>query len=132
MIETSNASVGSSSDISGNALCDLIASTLPLLLLRQHTYLKSLRLGPLSRATRPIPPRILQPIIDLLQYQVFLQRVRKELVDATSRLNIAGVRAKLRFEGVCETGQMIVESLKEGKEKLNGEATLGIDERYFF
>ena len=132
MIETSNASAGSSSDISGNALCDLIASTLPLLLLRQHTCLKSLRLGTLSRVTRPIPPRILQPIIDLLQYQVFLQRVRKELVDATSRLNIAGVRAKLRFEGVCETGQMIVESLKEGKEKLNGEATLGIDERYFF
>ncbi|THH08655.1 hypothetical protein EW145_g2561 [Phellinidium pouzarii] len=142
---TSSNTTGSSSDTAGYALCDLIASALPVFLLRQHAHAKSVRLGIVpsrgsTNATqytslaqfRTQMPQILTPIIDLLQYNVFLTRVRDELSRAVKKLRTAGVRVVLRFEGVGETGKVVVDELTEGKEKVCGEAMLRIDESIRF
>ncbi|KAI5124903.1 hypothetical protein M0805_007331 [Coniferiporia weirii] len=126
LIASSNRSTISSNDFAGRALCDLIASTLLVLLLRQHAHAKSTRLGLVPSHV----PQILQPIIDLLQYHVFLRRVRDELERSLKRLCAAGVTVNLRFEGVGETGATVVDALAEGREKVGGEASLRIDARH--
>lgn len=61
---------------------------------------------------------------------MFLGRVRGELLRAAARLRTAGVRVELRFEGVGETGKVVLDTLlEEGREKIGGEAVLRIDER---
>lgn len=133
LIASSNSSAGSSSDTSGAALCDLIAHSLPVLLLRQHSHAKAIRLGlntaSHSASPRSTAPRILQPIIDLLQYYVFLVRVRGELENTIGKLHSVDVKANMRFEGVGETGKEIVNMLSEGKGRVSGEALLRIDDR---
>jgi mediator of RNA polymerase II transcription subunit 17, fungi type len=79
----------------------------------------------------PLPPPILQPIIDFLQYEVFCGRVKVELDRAVEALEKAGVRSTLRFEPIGDNGQQIVQLLEEHtRRKLSGEAVLRIDNRY--
>ena len=105
-----------------------------MLLLRQHAHVKTVRLKLLPKQASTVPrpvhqPQILQPIIDLLQYDLFLRRVRGELLRAVSKLRDAGVPVDLRFEEVSETGVHVLDALLEGKEKIGGEAVLRIDGR---
>ncbi|EJD00991.1 uncharacterized protein FOMMEDRAFT_125556 [Fomitiporia mediterranea MF3/22] len=135
LIASSNSSAGSSSDLTGQALCDLIASSLPVFLLRQHAHQKAVRLKLLPKQMNGAPsfiqqPRILQPIIDIIQYHVFLKRVRGELSRAASRLRNVGITVDLRFEGVGETGKVVLDALLDGKENIGGEAVLRIDGRH--
>lgn len=119
------------------AKCDLIASILHAFLLRLHSHLKSQRLGTTGvvraagQTTRPpLPPPLLQPIIDLLQYQVFCERVKTEVDRVAKVLSAAGVPTSLRFNFVGETGKDLIGLLNEdNSQKTGGEAVLRIDDR---
>lgn len=134
LVEASNNLSGTTSDTSSIALCDLIASSLPVLLLRQHAYAKAQRLGPSSAplsaaSTRQAAPEILHPIINLLQYYAFLGRMKAELDKAIRHLADAGVKASLRIDSVGETGKEVLRNLLEGSGKIGGEAVLRIDSK---
>lgn len=82
--------------------------------------------------TAPGPPPILQPIIDLLQYSVFCERVEEELGKAVKALRKAGVEGELRFSGVGEDGSTLVSLLNDdGPQRVGGEAVLRIDGRHY-
>ncbi|KAF8897582.1 subunit 17 of mediator complex-domain-containing protein [Infundibulicybe gibba] len=89
--------------------CDLVYHCLRVLLLRRHAHLKYHRLGVAGVARLAIPPDalippLLQPIIDLLQYRVFCERIQNELNKVTSALDIAGIQSSLSLNLVGETG----------------------------
>ncbi|KAF8076451.1 subunit 17 of mediator complex-domain-containing protein [Lyophyllum atratum] len=116
-------------------LCNLIYFALHVLLLRRHGHLKSKRLGtagingPPGEASRP--PPVLQPIIDLLQYQVFCERINSEIDKMIAALSAAGIPASLRFDSVGETGRQLVQFFESGTGKvIGGEAVLRIDNRH--
>jgi mediator of RNA polymerase II transcription subunit 17 len=120
----------------GSVICDLIYFILHALLLRMHSQLRSLRLG---RAGIPRSPGflntprlpLLQPIIDLLQYQSFCQRVQSEVDNMTGAIRTAGIPSTLRFTAVGESGKDLVKLLDEGSAlKIGGEAILIIDNKY--
>lgn len=123
-------------DAATAAKCDLIASILHTFLLRIHSYQKSQRLGTTGVLRIPgpssaRPPPLLQPIIDLLQYQVFCERVKAEVDKVVKALDIAGVPSGLRFNSVGETGRELVRLLNdENAQKIGGEAVLRVDNRY--
>ena len=119
------------------AKCDLIASVLHAFLLRIHLYQKKQRLGSTGIVrgagllnTRPLPP-LLQPIIDLLQYQGFCERVKAEVDMMVRALGVAGVPCGLRFMSVGKNGKELAKLLNDDSTpKIGGEAILRIDDRY--
>ena len=118
----------------GSAKCDLIYSLLQLLLLRSHTYARAQRLSntAIVRAANIVvqPPPILQPIIDLLQYEVFCDRVHTEITKVATALSETGVPARVRFGAVGDTGENLVRILsEEGINKIGGQVILRIDGR---
>ncbi|KAL6309701.1 subunit 17 of mediator complex-domain-containing protein [Sparassis latifolia] len=119
----------------GDAICDLISGLLHILLLRTHAYLKSERLG-MSIHRAPAPPSVvhtpplLQPIIDMLQYRVFCERVHGELDKISDALSQACVPTRSHFEAVGGTGEEFLMSFRQGKAKpVGGEARLRVDNR---
>jgi mediator of RNA polymerase II transcription subunit 17 len=67
----------------------------------------------------------LQPIIDILQYRVFCERVEMELCKAVDALNSAGMLSTLSFTSVGEAGQLLVSLLSgSGKKVVGGEAII--------
>ncbi|KAF9457004.1 subunit 17 of mediator complex-domain-containing protein, partial [Collybia nuda] len=120
----------------GKEKCDLIYFSLYALLLRRHWYMKLRRLGSTGTnrlilpETAQIPP-ILRPIIDLLQYQVFCERIKYEMDKMVTALLKVGVPAKLRFHPVGETGRELIQIFNEdGSNVVGGEAVLTIDDRH--
>ena len=118
------------------ATCDLIAATLRVLLLRVHSYLRNERIrytGSIRTASQPFflqPPPVLQPIIDLLQYEGFCERVRAELARIVGALRRAGVPTKIRFEGMAGSGEEYLKLVTETRPKpVGGEARIRIDNR---
>jgi mediator of RNA polymerase II transcription subunit 17 len=119
--------------------CDLIYSCLHALLLRRHGYLKLRRLdGPAVIGTvgaveiHDVPP-LLQPIIDLLQYRVFCDRIKFEFDKAVGALSVAGIQSALRFDPVGETGHQLIQSFGENNATvIGGEVVLRIENRYVF
>lgn len=112
--------------------CHLIYHGLQILLLRQHSFLKTQRLGSIreSPGTSQVPP-ILQPIIDLLQYQVFCKRLKVELDKVIMSLMSVGIVSALRFTPVGESGRDLLECIdKGGKRLMSGEALLRVDDQY--
>ncbi|KII95133.1 hypothetical protein PLICRDRAFT_33966 [Plicaturopsis crispa FD-325 SS-3] len=127
----------SASTDSGTIRCDLIYSALHALLLQAHAYQKTRRLtatsskrvaGPM--AAIPSPPLLLQPIIDMLQYQVFAARVKAEIDKVVSALQVAGVPVTRRFTAVGESGLRLVGMFDDGAKRVGGEALLRIDSRH--
>ncbi|KXN89633.1 Mediator of RNA polymerase II transcription subunit 17 [Leucoagaricus sp. SymC.cos] len=126
-------------------MCDLIYHGFHLLLLRRHALLKEDRLGP-SASAPPVPhnpasvqgeknPRtkypILQPIIDLLQYQTFLDRVRSEVMQVVYSLRAAGIPINLVMNIVGETGKELVKLLgSKTNLTVGGEIVLRIFDRH--
>ncbi|KAI0068724.1 hypothetical protein BV25DRAFT_1986305 [Artomyces pyxidatus] len=123
------------------AKCDLIYNLLHILLLRLHEYNKSQRLlGETSRRSDPSPvpippmslkrktPAVLQPVIDLLQYEFFCVRVKTEMSKVVDSLGRAGVPAIFRFDAVGENGGEVIRLLiGDGLERLGGDAIIRID-----
>lgn len=116
------------------ASCDLIYSCLHLLLLRAHGHAKSNRLGrtvSTASSSNPEALLILQPIIDLLQYQVFCHRVRSEMGRVVRALAMAGVSTKFYFNAVGESGEELLAQFQpQNHFRLSGECLLKIDNRY--
>ncbi|KAG1892399.1 subunit 17 of mediator complex-domain-containing protein [Suillus subluteus] len=113
-----------------SATCNLIYFALQGLLLSLHASQKSQRL---SSANTQHPPSVfpnkaplLQPIIDLLQYQVFCDRIKVELDKMVSALLKAGIPSSLRFDAVGESGHQLVEhfAANETARRIGGEALL--------
>ena len=122
-----------------SAFCDLVYSSLHVLLLRAHAYRKKTRLK-LTGASRLAEPKtlvasramILQPIIDIVQYHVFCDRVRRVLKDTSAGLAKIGVDSTLRFDVIGESGHDILMLLAEDantRSRIGGEAVLRIDGR---
>lgn len=121
-------------------MCDLIFATLHVLLLRAHTFLKQHRIGrattlrntPAQQQQQPVnPPPLLLPIVELLQYRVFCDRVHVEIGRLADGLRAAGVPVKLRATKVGENGEQLVAMLTktDGPQTLGGETHLRIDNR---
>ncbi|KAG7449152.1 uncharacterized protein BT62DRAFT_964081 [Guyanagaster necrorhizus] len=112
------------------ATCDLIYYSLHALLLRRHQHLKSQRLSG-NDAPKTDPPPVLQPIIDLLQYQVFCQRVKTVIEGIVTALTLAGIASTLRFQPVGEVGHKLVNLLDNHHAKtVGGQCILRIDRRH--
>ncbi|KAJ8481963.1 hypothetical protein ONZ51_g5679 [Trametes cubensis] len=118
-------------------VCDLIYSTLHVLLLRAHTVSKRQRLSKtsISRTTAvqltAQPPPLLQPIIDILQYQEFWERIGDEINRVATALRDAGVSARVHYDPVADSGEVLVASLEHEKTNpLGGEVLLRIDDRH--
>jgi mediator of RNA polymerase II transcription subunit 17 len=130
-----NADIPSQATAECLGICDLIYSVLHALLLRMHDQLKASRLGSVGvirnplLAKKPVSP-MLQPIIDLLQYQVFCERVRLELDRMNHALSVAGIPSVFRFDPIGEVGKDLVKLFDEGSTaQVSGEAILRIDDR---
>ena len=130
---------------SGEAICDLIFSTLRVLLLRAHAYHKARRLGLHSRTVGPpigqsvagskgqamdVPPVILRPIVEVLQYHVFCSRIESELQAGAAGLRSIGVPVSVRFNSTSDNGRQTLDAIVgDAQAKLEGEAVLRIDNR---
>ncbi|KAH9951596.1 subunit 17 of mediator complex-domain-containing protein [Amylocystis lapponica] len=118
------------------ATCDLIFAALHVLLLRTHAFLKSQRLMRTSVSRSGLfnvvqTPRLLQPVIDILQYRTFCERVHTELGMVVRVLHQAGIPTKLHFEAVGGSGEELVAQLIEGAPKpIGGETLLRFDNRH--
>ncbi|KAI0375628.1 hypothetical protein BV20DRAFT_984465 [Pilatotrama ljubarskyi] len=117
--------------------CDLIYSALHVLLLRSHSVSKIQRLSrsSISRTSAVQParqtPPLLRPIIDVLQYREFWERVRDEIDRVVSALRLVGVPARVHYDPVADSGEALVKSLQvEDTDPVGGEALLRINERY--
>ncbi|KAH9853483.1 subunit 17 of mediator complex-domain-containing protein [Lenzites betulinus] len=117
--------------------CDLIFSALHILLLRAHSTLKAQRLNKTSILRPGVgqpaaqPPPLLQPIIDVLQYREFWERVRDEIDRVAAALRHAGVAARVHYDPMADSGWALVKSLQTEKtEPIGGEALLRIDHRH--
>ncbi|EIW61969.1 uncharacterized protein TRAVEDRAFT_44798 [Trametes versicolor FP-101664 SS1] len=118
-------------------VCDLIFSSLHVLLLRAHSVLKVQRLSRISIFRPGIvppavqPPPLLQPIIDILQYREFWERVRDEIDHVVKALRLAGVSARVHYDPVADSGEALGRSLQNEKmDPVGGEALLRIDDRH--
>ncbi|KAI0053554.1 hypothetical protein FA95DRAFT_1481195 [Auriscalpium vulgare] len=116
------------------AKCDLIYHLLHVLLLRVHAYTKSKRLGDEAsthtdgQQAAPQSRAILHPVIDLLQYEVFCDRIKSEMQKIVAALRQAGVATIFRFDTVGENGSDIVKLLSSGGlERIGGDAVIRID-----
>lgn len=112
-------------------------ATLQALLLSMHASDKFKRVPapgperPSTVADAQQSSELLQPVIDLLQYQQFCVRIKAELDKMVSALALAGVPCMLRFHPVGETGQSLQRRLtgENVLKRVGGEALLRIDER---
>ncbi|KAL1694553.1 subunit 17 of mediator complex-domain-containing protein, partial [Schizophyllum commune] len=136
--------------------CDLIYAALQALLLRQHAINKKRRLSPpgalstdpsnpassTSSSTQPFlpgapylqhAPPILQPIIDLIQYAVFCDRIRGEMERMARAVRAVGIPCGLRFDRVGELGVELTRMLGEEQvinRPVGGEGVLVVDDRH--
>jgi mediator of RNA polymerase II transcription subunit 17, fungi type len=123
------------------ARCDLIHAMLNILLLRAHMHVKAKRLG-VSGAVQasvqsgikaPLAPPILQPIIDLLQYEVFLERLMTEIHNVSNAMRNAGMQFVVRFIAGGESGEQLIKLIEHDSPlKIGGETVLRIDNRQVF
>lgn len=103
-------------------ICGLIYHVLRVLLLHGHNHAST------PRNAAESEPSILQPIIDILQYRVFCERVETELNKAVNALNSAGIASTLSFTAVGEAGQLLVSLLSgSGNKVVGGEAIIRMD-----
>ncbi|KAI0638177.1 subunit 17 of mediator complex-domain-containing protein [Trametes polyzona] len=136
MVDADSASTTSSKERT-DPVCDLIFSALHVLLLRAHSVSKAQRLNKTSifrsGAAQPPaqPPPLLQPIIDVLQYREFWERVRDEIDRVAAALRLAGVPARVHYDSVADSGETLVKLMQEERtQPVGGEALLRIDNRH--
>ncbi|HEV7738671.1 MAG TPA: hypothetical protein VGO47_15020, partial [Chlamydiales bacterium] len=104
-----------------NAICDLIHTSLVVLLLRAHRFTRHQRLTLPSvnsgAKQRMFSPQLLLPVVNTLQYKLFCERVKIELLAVGQTLTQAGIPNKIRFKGVGEAGIQLVDLLR-GEERV--------------
>ncbi|GJJ07541.1 hypothetical protein Clacol_001743 [Clathrus columnatus] len=95
----------------------------------RHTRL-SLSQEQHNRSRPAQTPQLLLPVVNILQYKVFCQRIEKELRVMARMLTQAGVPNKIHFNPVGETGLQLVELLgAEERSRIGGDATLRVNKR---
>lgn len=135
-VDTSLNTQASLSDSKGGEnMCELIYHVLRVLLLRRHSVINPLNPSKGKDLNKPIAPLspLLQPVIDILQYRVFCERVELELRRAVHALNAAGIPSSLSFTGIGESGKLLVSLLSErnnNKKEVGGEAVIRMDNWY--
>ncbi len=131
------------SDPSSRAKCDLIYNFLHLVLLCEHSRRRLARIGALEasfsrqQTDQAFPPTsiqstvaLLQPVIDLLQYELLCTRVKAEMNNIVQILRRAGVPVKFHFDAVGEDSPGVLESLiGTGTGQISGVTTIRIDNR---
>jgi mediator of RNA polymerase II transcription subunit 17 len=118
------------------ARCDLIHASLQLLLVRAHARQKTRRWaasgssGPQS--TRAAPPPVLRPLLDIIQYETFCERVWTEVNQAARVLSSAAIHARARFSGLGDSSSSVLHMLSDVEDagRIGGEAILRINHRY--
>ncbi|TFK23261.1 hypothetical protein FA15DRAFT_470912 [Coprinopsis marcescibilis] len=114
-------------------LCDLVYHGLRVLLLRKHAYVKNERLnasGNFPSNASPGYTPMLKPIIDLLQYKVFSERLQTELSRAAAGLNTVGIPTSVSYNAVGESGEDTIKIFCEPQYRNpSGEAILRIDNK---
>lgn len=130
-------SLPSVSPMVSHAKCDFIYYALQALLLRMHGYVKRQRLGTVGIFRVPSAaetfqlPLLLRPVIDLLQYEVFCERLKAEIHAMLGALTAVGIPATLRFEPIGGTGFGLVDLLDKNDDKaIGGEAVLRLDNQH--
>ncbi|KAF8505758.1 subunit 17 of mediator complex-domain-containing protein [Russula emetica] len=130
-------------DPTSRARCDLIYSFLHLLLLREHSRRRLTRIGaPEASFSRPHTDQafpltstqstvaLLQPVLDLLQYELLCTRVKAEMNNTAQILRRAGVPVKFHFDAVGEDSSGVLDSLIDtGTGHISGVTTIRIDNR---
>jgi mediator of RNA polymerase II transcription subunit 17, fungi type len=72
----------------------------------------------------------LRPIIDLIQYEVFCERIKWQLDAVITSLSAAGITSILRFKPVGEAGKELIQiPMDETDRGIGGESLLRIDNR---
>lgn len=85
---------------------------------------------PSSADNKPKYP-VLQPVIDLLQYQVFIDRIQNEVVQVVRALQMAGIPVHLVMNVVGETSKELLDLLDSTVTlTVGGEIVLRIFDRY--
>lgn len=96
-----------------------------------HTKTQRLGRTDTPGSSQPVSPLTLQPIVDMLQYQVFCYRVQAEIDKIVRALSDAGIATKFYFNAVGESGEELVAQLQpQNQLKLTGDCLLRIDNQY--
>ncbi|KDQ29410.1 hypothetical protein PLEOSDRAFT_1039855 [Pleurotus ostreatus PC15] len=114
--------------------CDLIFYALHVLLIRAHGHLKRRRLGNTGTTTSSqgsqTETSLLQPILDMLQYEAFCLRLKAEVDAAVGALRHAGVATTFRCDPVGDTGVNLLKFLSDDQyKKLGGDMVLRIQDQ---
>jgi mediator of RNA polymerase II transcription subunit 17 len=124
------------SDPAVNAVCDAIYHALRLILLRLHAYLIGYRNAILGKQNHPVRPLLLQGIVELFQYYLFVKKLEDHLNNLVEGLKRSGVDVYMRFNRLGETAEELIALLAyapsaddQKKKSLGGEVLLRIAER---
>ena len=117
------------SDPETNFICDIIYTTLQLLLIKLHRWNQdaarrhahprlpdqnsTIPLYRLHQQIYPERPLLLHPIVELLQYRIFTAGVQQHLEAVAQGISEAGIPAKCRFLKIGETTDRLVRMLWE-------------------
>ncbi|KDQ12733.1 hypothetical protein BOTBODRAFT_34193 [Botryobasidium botryosum FD-172 SS1] len=134
MVSTENAQQPESlpSSPQFRALCDLILPCLTLLLIRSHRSRKTApQTGPQVAQTRR--PRILAPVISMLQYYTFVTEMHAQVQNVHKGLAEAGIDVDVHWVGVGQSAEEVLKMFEsvEGAMglEIGGEAIIRIDKR---
>ena len=127
---TANINTVNPNNHSGENICELIYHVLRVFLLRRHSIVNAEK-GTERRLPGKDSFTILQPVVDILQYRGFCERVEIELKKVISALVTSGIPSTLSFTAVGEPGHHIVSLLSDlTKKSVGGEAVIRIDNWY--
>ncbi|KIM25596.1 hypothetical protein M408DRAFT_331134 [Serendipita vermifera MAFF 305830] len=125
------------SDTATNALCDAIYHALRLILLRVHAFNWEYRNAFMRPSLLPPRPVLLQGVVELFQYYLFVQKLEGHLGRLVNGLQKAGVEVLLRFNRLGSTAEELIGLLAtsyssdEGRKRnIGGEVILHIAKRH--
>jgi len=124
------------SDPAVNAICDAIYHALRLILLRIHAFNIEYRNALTTKHTLPIRPALLQGLVELFQYYLFVNKLESHLVALITGLKNAGVEVLMRFNRLGSTADELIGLLATSysaddmkKRSIGGEVILHIAKR---
>jgi hypothetical protein len=124
------------SDSAANAICDAIHHALRLILLRIHAFNIEYRNALTAKYTLPTRPALLQGIVELFQYYLFVNKLESHLVALITGLRNAGVEVLMRFNRLGSTADELIGLLATSysaddtkKKSIGGEVILHIAKR---
>ena len=125
------------SDPATNALCDAVYHALRLVLLRVHAFNRKFYKGFVNPLTQLPRPMLLQGIVELFQYYLFVQKLEGHLGALVGGLERAGVDVLMRFNRLGSTAEELIGLLatsyssgeEGGQRSMGGEVILHVAKR---